>query len=475
MEKNDVSGPALYEEPEPAFLSGMNAEDEHERSEDSPETPRLLDLPDEPSITNRRRLINVILLGFGFMLNMGSILTAGMAQTVVLNSVFNDATLGYICLAINCATQAIAYLIGPSVCFLMGPKSALVVGSIAIGANIAGLIKPVYWIIFPCAAISGFGVGIVWAVQGYFVTSNSAPNTIERNTGLFWGIFQICLPAGSLFYYFMLRGATTIEDRTRIIVFVTLTVTAMLGTLVFILIKHPWNAKQYKHTQEINQMPVGAKAALVATIRLGFKKEMLLLIPHFCYIGFTLTFWSNINGTALGYTRAFGNLRESLVGLNGVFQGVGEITGGVFLGIFGAWSNRKGRDVFLVLGLMVHLSAFYLIFLNMPPLSPLQMTNELSYIGPNPYVAMLCTALIGFGDAIWNNQLMAYLGSVYPFQTVAAFGVYQFMTAVANVIAFGYSTVLTLPFQLLIMGITGIPALAGYCWLEWKTSSKIGL
>ncbi|XP_055348548.1 UNC93-like protein MFSD11 [Paramacrobiotus metropolitanus] len=200
----------------------------------------------------------------------------------------------------------------------------------------------------------------------------------------------------------------------------------------------------------------------------------MLLIPYFFYIGFTSTFWSSVNGTALGYTRAFGNVRESLVGLNGVFQGVGEITGGVFLGIFGAWSIKKGRDVFLVAGFIVHLTAFYLIFLNMPPLSSLQMTSEMSYIGPSPYIAMLCTALIGFGDAIWNNQLMAYLGSAYPLQTVAAFGVYQFMTAIGNVIAAGYSTVLSLPFHLLIMVMTGIPALAGYSWLEWKTFPKKG-
>ncbi|XP_055354459.1 UNC93-like protein MFSD11 [Paramacrobiotus metropolitanus] len=179
MEKNDVSGPALCQEPDYAH---------YVLADSVPATPSLRSLPDQPCSTKRRSLMNVILLGFGFMLNMGSILTAGMAQTVVLHSVFDDATLGYLCLAVNCGSQAIAYLVGPSFCFFMGPKFALVLGSnrfwsatavctdIAVIANIAGLIKPVYWVIFVCAAISGFGVGIVWAVQGYFLTSHSTPN-----------------------------------------------------------------------------------------------------------------------------------------------------------------------------------------------------------------------------------------------------------------------------------------------------------
>ena len=37
--------------------------------------------------------------------------------------------------------------------------------------------------------------------------------------------------------------------------------------------------------------------------------------------------WSNLYPTALGYTMRFGTLRESLVGLNGLFVGLGATLG----------------------------------------------------------------------------------------------------------------------------------------------------
>ena len=40
-----------------------------------------------------------------------------------------------------------------------------------------------------------------------------------------------------------------------------------------------------------------------------------------------LSFWVNVYGTSLGYTMRFGSVRQSLVGLSGVFVGIGEISG----------------------------------------------------------------------------------------------------------------------------------------------------
>lgn len=47
----------------------------------------------------------------------------------------------------------------------------------------------------------------------------------------------------------------------------------------------------------------------------------------FSVLGLEGTFWQNVYGTSLGYTGQFGDLRQALVGLTGVFSGLGEIVG----------------------------------------------------------------------------------------------------------------------------------------------------
>ena len=56
--------------------------------------------------------------------------------------------------------------------------------------------------------------------------------------------------------------------------------------------------------------------------------KMLMLTVTFGYCGLLLTFWSSVYGTAIGRTKSFGGIAKSLVGLNGIAVGIGEITGG---------------------------------------------------------------------------------------------------------------------------------------------------
>ena len=56
--------------------------------------------------------------------------------------------------------------------------------------------------------------------------------------------------------------------------------------------------------------------------------KMLMLTVTFAYCGLILTFWSSVYGTAIGRTKSFGGIAKSLVGLNGVAVGIGEIIGG---------------------------------------------------------------------------------------------------------------------------------------------------
>lgn len=66
------------------------------------------------------------------------------------------------------------------------------------------------------------------------------------------------------------------------------------------------------------------------------------------------------------------------MGLSGIFIGVGEVSGGVAFGLLGArTSNKLGRDPIVILGFIIHIIAFFLIFLNLPNAANLGDTNDI--------------------------------------------------------------------------------------------------
>lgn len=62
--------------------------------------------------------------------------------------------------------------------------------------------------------------------------------------------------------------------------------------------------------------------------------------------------------------------------------GMGEILGGAVFGLLGKKTIRYGRDPIVLLGYVVHIGAFFLIFINLPSISPYQETYAFSYIHP---------------------------------------------------------------------------------------------
>ena len=74
---------------------------------------------------------------------------------------------------------------------------------------------------------------------------------------------------------------------------------------------------------------------------------------------------------------------------------------------------RWGRWPIVVLGTVVNFSAYILIFFNIPFVAPHGDTDEVNLINPpSVAVAIICSLLLGFGDACYNTQMMSLLGGV---------------------------------------------------------------
>lgn len=142
--------------------------------------------------------------------------------------------------------------------------------------------------------------------------------------------------------------------------------------------------------------------------------------------GLELSFFSGVYSPSIGFTLAIGDGAKQLVGMSGICIGIGEVTGGVLFGLLGS-SKRFGRDLIVIMGFVLHIVSFGLIFINLPNSAPFGDTHEVSFFNPPLVsVALGCSLLLGFGDACFNTQIYSMLGGVFAKNSAAAFAIFKF-------------------------------------------------
>jgi MFS family permease len=214
--------------------------------------------------------------------------------------------------------------------------------------------------------------------------------------------------------------------------------------------------------------------AFMGAFRLLTNPDMLLLCITFAYTGLVLTFWSGVYGSCIGFTKDFGDAAKSLVGLHGIVVGVGEILGGLTFGIFGRYLSRYGHDAPVILGFFVHIGAFAIAFVNLPFDSPFGDTESHAYIKSNPYLAIVGSFLLGLGDACYNTQIYAIIGSLFRDNSAQAFAIFKFFQSALAAGAFFYSSHLELSYQLLFLAIFCVLGTITFCIVERKVKRARG-
>uniref|UniRef100_A0AAY4AQE9 UNC93-like protein MFSD11 n=1 Tax=Denticeps clupeoides TaxID=299321 RepID=A0AAY4AQE9_9TELE len=406
-----------------------------------------------------KSLLNIIVLGFGFMLMFTAFQTCGNVEQTVIKS-YNSSEFhgsGYTSMAIIYGVFSASNLIAPSV-----------VADLYIG-YIAMFIHPFTWSFYTASVLVGVAAAVLWTAQGNVLAINSKDSTIGRNSGIFWALLQFSLFFGNIYIYFAWHGKVHIADKDRQTVFITLTVISLIGSFLFFLIQRPEPEAPPSDASESLLPPENSEGSSTSALQLSITKEMLLLSLSIGYTGLELTFYSGVYGTSIGAMTQFGQDAKGLIGLSGIFIGIGEILGG---GVFGMMNkcNRFGRNPVVLLGLFTHFLAFFLIFLNIAnnaPCAPEEGTDLQGFIMPSVEVALFCSFLLGLGDSCFNTQLLSIIGFMYREDSAPAFAVFKFVQSITAAVAFFYSNFLLLHWQLLIMVFVGFVGTIAFFAAEW--------
>ncbi|XP_059141605.1 UNC93-like protein MFSD11 isoform X2 [Physella acuta] len=417
------------------------------------------------------RLFNIIVLGFSFMLIFTAFQTCSMVEKTVLDSAGGFSGHAYTSLGILYAVFSISNWAAPSFVTAAGPRVSLFFGSLLYVLFVASFLKPMVWALYLGSVLVGFGAAVLWTAQGNFLTINSNAETVARNSGIFWALLQCSLLIGNLYSYFVFQGKSEISESERTKLFAALTGAGLLGSLCLLILRRP-RVDDTDNVLNLNASAIHSPPSPLATLKRSFQllrtKEMMLLSLAFAYTGLELTFFSGVYGSSISHNQHFGSEANGLLGISGIFIGVGEILGGALFGLLGKKTNAHGRDPIIVLGYVVQITAFFLIFLDLPQNSPIDLTNQPTYITSNKYVAILCSFLLGFGDSSFNTQLYSILGFMFPEDSSPAFALFKFVQSIAAAVAFYYSNVLLLEWQLLILVVMGTLGTMGFNIVEWS-------
>ena len=175
--------------------------------------------------------------------------------------------------------------------------------------------------------------------------------------------------------------------------------------------------------------------------------------------------------------------------LNGVIIASGEVIGGVLFGFLGHLTVKRGRHPIIILGFIISIAAYVLMFINFPQDATLGETEKEGLISPNTGLALFTSFLLGFSDACFNTQVglfkilvdhdrlwfqvNAILGGVFKEQAASAFGIFKFVQSLASMISFFYSAYIGFYWQLLIIIIFDVLGTAAAVRLELRSRRAV--
>lgn len=98
---------------------------------------------------------------------------------------------------------------------------------------------------------------------------------------------------------------------------------------------------------------------------------------------------------------------KSLAAISGIIVAAGEVFGGILFGFMGHLTVKRGRHPIILLGFVLTIIAYVLMFINIPAGATIEETMDDAYVGkPLVWLALVTSFLLGFGDACFMTQVL---------------------------------------------------------------------
>jgi len=442
------------------------------------------------------QLFNVIFLGLAFMLLFTAFQTASMSAKFITDSIKRDLNMttnltqgeidesigdGYISISVVYAVFALSNFFSSAIVKLFGHKAAMFVSALAYLLYIVMYLNPTPLFMYTSSAILGIGAAVIWTAQGNFLHLQSTDeDSMSKNTGIFWCMFQCSLLIGTLYIYFAWEGVKYVDTHMKNLLFTGLSILAGIGTGIFLLLKAPFcgaaeaataeNEKDNETDVELIE-PVKTKAddnsenesaiemivnSIVESFKLLATRKMLLLAPLFVYSGFSLSFFSGIYVTSVGNTNQMPE-HTRMLGLVGAFIGLGQVFGGGIF-VFGSKLVEKVSRIMLLNGaLFLHLISFAIVIMNIPADANIEATDNVGvfFEVPNRTLALAVAVMLGLGDAAINNVIYSTVSTAWKDESASAFALMKCLQSSAAAISFGIAALISLWWHISILVVIG--------------------
>lgn len=349
---------------------------------------------------------------------------------------------------------------------------------------IAAQFYPQYYTLIPTAILLGIGAAPMWSSKCTYLTKvgtryahivgENPEVIITRFFGIFFLFFQSTQVWGNLItstvlsvgaedpvkseedlkicgyefcpWYNVSAGNSTGIPQWQMYTMSSIyLVFALLASLIIFLFVDPLTKFENIDTKTSNEERTGLQL-LLATFNHMRHPYQLLIFP--------LTIWSGVEQAFLSadFTAAYVScgLGVHMVGYVLICYGICDVIGSIS---FTPLVKSVGRIPVFLLGFSINLS----------------VVITLMYWMPNPDqvpVFFVLAGLWGFADAIWQTQINAFYGVIFPGESEAAFSNYRLWESLGFIIAYACSTVTCIPDKIVTLLVFLSVGITGYLTIE---------
>lgn len=402
-------------------------------------------------------LYNVVMLGICFVFIQTSMVTLLNAQAYFMGEINKDVpeftVKPYVASGLYLSMFAITNWVAPSIAIPIGPRAALAFGAIVHAIFYIQFVRPTNWVTYLSVVILGFGAAVMWAGQAFYLSLNSYEDTISRNVAIFWGIFPICMLVGNV-YFMVSNDVDYSQSSVRLKFLIVLTAIGTCGIItVFLATKAIRKMEEHHSPFQI----------LKDALKLSIRRDMLLMAFTAAHTGITFAIGVGVYSNMLSFNENFYPIlkQSTILGISGIFiSGSFIITAGS-LAVLGTRIEKWGRYKVTIIGFSAHVTVAVLTMLNIPDGAADHHVKEDTTLNNNIYVAFMCSALLGVGDACFNTQLYSQLWTSFPDESPEAYSLARFIHSVGGAIIYivtdrcGIYVVMSVFMSSAILGLSG--------------------